>query len=311
MARLPRIEYPGAIHHVINRGNYRGDVFGTAGAAQVFVRTLEQAAERYGWEVGAYVIMRNHYHLALRTVEPNLARGMHWLQATFATRFNRLRDERGHLFQGRYKSILLENEGVWARVADYIHLNPVRAGLVPLAQLAQFRWSSLTRFCRGGGFAGLQAEAWLATQGLEPTPVGWQRYLDHLADVMATDEGAVERPLSAGWAMGTEAWLAEIASRLKERSAQAPKAEYLVPQDALMRDWEARLQQMLAELPAVVDGAEPGDAVTRACRVRLGARLQQECGASVEWIAQRLGLGKTTSVRVALWRARKMLYVTT
>jgi putative transposase len=83
--------------------------------------------------------MRNHYHLARQTPEPNLSIGMQWLQTTFATRFNRLRGENGHLFQGRYRAFVLENSGVWARVADYIHLNPVRAGIVPMEYAAQFR----------------------------------------------------------------------------------------------------------------------------------------------------------------------------
>ena len=127
MARLARIEYPGAICHVINRGNYRGDVFGSSGAAQAFEAVLEDAVKRFEWELGAYVIMRNHFHLAVRTPHPNLSAGMQWLQVTFAARFNRLRGEQGHLFQGRFKSFVLQDEEVWARVADYIHLNPLRA----------------------------------------------------------------------------------------------------------------------------------------------------------------------------------------
>ena len=146
MARKLRIQYPGAIYHVLNRGNYKSDIFSDQGAAHAFVQALEEAVERFGWRLGAYVVMRNHYHLALKTPEPNLAAGMHWLQCTFATRFNRLRNERGHLFQGRYKAILLETETDWARVVDYIHLNPVRGGIVTPEHLGQFRWSSLMRF---------------------------------------------------------------------------------------------------------------------------------------------------------------------
>jgi putative transposase len=88
---------------------------------------------------GAYVVLRNHFHLAVRTPHPNLSAGMQWLQATFATRFNRMRSERGHLFQGRFKALLLENEGVWARVADYVHLNPLRVGVVESEHLVKFR----------------------------------------------------------------------------------------------------------------------------------------------------------------------------
>jgi REP element-mobilizing transposase RayT len=88
MARKLRIEYPGALYHVINRGNYRRDVFESAGAAEAFVAALREAVAQYGWRVHAYVVMRNHYHLAVETPQPNLVEGMHWLQSTLATRFN-------------------------------------------------------------------------------------------------------------------------------------------------------------------------------------------------------------------------------
>ena len=131
VARRLRIQYPGAIYHVINRGNYRRDVFETTGAASSFEATLGEASTRFGWEVHAFSILRNHFHLALTTPIPNLGDGMHWLQTTFAVRFNRFRAERGHLFQGRYQSPLVENVAALLRVVDYIHLNPVRAGIVP------------------------------------------------------------------------------------------------------------------------------------------------------------------------------------
>lgn len=87
--------------------------------------------------------MPNHYHLALETTAANLMEGMHWLQGTFATRFNRFRSERGHVFQGQYHSPLLEDSAILATVMHYIHLNPLRARLVPTADVARFRWSSL------------------------------------------------------------------------------------------------------------------------------------------------------------------------
>ena len=105
MARPLRVQFQGARYHVVNRGNYRSDVFGTVGAAQAFESVLSEGCKRYGWQLFAHVIMRNHFHLAVETPLPNLAEGMHWLQGTFATRFNRYRGERGHLFQGRYYAV--------------------------------------------------------------------------------------------------------------------------------------------------------------------------------------------------------------
>ena len=119
MARRLRIEYPGALQHVINRGNYRRDLFENVGAAEAFLRVLFEAADKFGWWVHAYVLMRNHFHLAIETPQPNLGDGMHWLQTTMSPRVNRLRKEHGHLFQGRYKSLVIEDVAALGRVGDY------------------------------------------------------------------------------------------------------------------------------------------------------------------------------------------------
>jgi putative transposase len=113
MARKLRLEFPGACYHVINRGNYRADIFATDGAKAAFERCLFEAGTKSGWLLHAFVLMRNHYHLAVETPLANLVSGMQWLQATFANRFNRFRDERGHLFQGRYKALLVEKGTRW------------------------------------------------------------------------------------------------------------------------------------------------------------------------------------------------------
>jgi len=101
MARKLRLEFPGAVYHVINRGNYRTDVFAAETTKAAFEACLFAACEKFGWVLHAYVVMRNHYHLALETPQGNLVAGLHWLQETFANRFNRLRGERGRLFQGK------------------------------------------------------------------------------------------------------------------------------------------------------------------------------------------------------------------
>ncbi len=145
MPRKLRVEYPGACYHVINRGNYRADIFATAGARAAFMRCLGEACKKSGWRLHAYVLMRNHYHLALETPAGNLVAGMQWLQATFANRFNNLRRERGHLFQGRYKALLVEPGEALGHVCHYIHLNPVRAGVVSVSGLKEFRDSSYWR----------------------------------------------------------------------------------------------------------------------------------------------------------------------
>jgi putative transposase len=93
MARKLRLEYPGACYHVINRGNYRRDVFAPAGAAEAFERCLFEVCGQYGWRLHAFVVMRNHFHLAVETPEADLSAGMKWLQGTWAARFNRYHGE--------------------------------------------------------------------------------------------------------------------------------------------------------------------------------------------------------------------------
>ena len=132
MARKLRIEAEEAVYHVIARGNYRADVFATEASKAAFLRCLDEACIKAGWQVHAWCVMSNHYHLCLRTPQANLVEGMRWLQATFSVRFNRFRGEQGHVFQGRYKALLVEPEAVGA-VCHYIHLNPVRAHLVEVA----------------------------------------------------------------------------------------------------------------------------------------------------------------------------------
>jgi REP element-mobilizing transposase RayT len=92
---------------VINRGNYRRNLFGGEGAAEAFERTLGEAAKRFGWRVHAYVVMSNHFHLAVELTEPNLSEGMKWLQGTWIRRYNGFRRLIGRPFQGRYKALVV------------------------------------------------------------------------------------------------------------------------------------------------------------------------------------------------------------
>ena len=142
MPRKLRLEFPGAIYHVINRGNYRTWIFADAATRSAFESCLFEVCERSQWLLHAFVIMSNHFHLALETPLGNRVAGMQWLESTFANRFNRFRREHGHLFQSRYKSLLVEKGDALGTVCDYLHLNPVRAGIVDPATLLTYRHSS-------------------------------------------------------------------------------------------------------------------------------------------------------------------------
>ncbi|HEY4299379.1 MAG TPA: transposase, partial [Candidatus Didemnitutus sp.] len=157
MSRPWRIEFPGACYHVINRGNYRRELFKGKGAAEAFERTLEEAARRFGWTIHAYVVMSTHFHLALELTEPNLSVGMKWLQGTWIRRYNVFRHLVGRPFQGRYKALLVEPGHDLGQICHYLHLNPVRAQLVAPDQAAAYPWSSLPHFIRKGRPAWLES----------------------------------------------------------------------------------------------------------------------------------------------------------
>ena len=169
---------------------------------------------QYEWKLHAYVLMKNHFHLAIETPMPNLVEGMHWLQSTLATRFNRFRKERGHLMQERYQSVLVEDFSTLGRVVDYIHLNPVRARVIEPEQVGAYRWSSLVRFMRGGSFSGLTALDWMGVASRGVDARSWSEYEQHLIAV-GKDEAQWERRglvgLSKGWALGTQGWRKALA----------------------------------------------------------------------------------------------------
>lgn len=306
MARKLRIEFAGAIYHVLNRGNYRRDLFQSPGEAEAFVGALEETARNYSWRIHAYVLMRNHYHIALQTPEPNLIDGMHWLQSTFATRFNRFHRERGHLFQGRYQALLVENETYLVRLVDYIHLNPVRAGVVPPEQVMAFRWSSLGRFVRGNRFQGLEAKHWLQAMGLSDDGDGWSTYVERLRR-LGLDPAEQERlgfgEMAHGWTIGTEGWRKAVA---KDHAQLALHAGLAASEARVLREarWSERLEQLLAETGRTEDEMRR-EAKSASWKIALAVRLRSEVGAAVKWIAAALHMGSPNAVRGYLSNARR------
>ena len=140
MARQWRIEFPGALYHILSRGNDRRDIFHSDDDRHLFLDLLGDLSERFNIEVYAYVLMGNHYHLLLKTVDANLSWSMQWFGTSFARKFNLNNHTSGHLFQGRFKSIIVENDAYLLRLSCYIHRNPVRAGIVD--RLGDYPWSS-------------------------------------------------------------------------------------------------------------------------------------------------------------------------
>jgi REP element-mobilizing transposase RayT len=241
MARPLRIERPGGRYHVTARGNERKAIFRDDSDRGHLLELLSEATERFGIRVHAYVLMDNHFHLLVETPEANLSRAMQWLNVSYSIWFNRRHDRVGHLLQGRFKSVVVEDDAGWQEVARYVHLNPVRVmalklgkreraasrqGLVEapgaklvserLRVLREYRWSSYRAYAGYG-----PATAWLWRQPLRRLCGGRNESERRAALRQYTEaavrQGAVERPwdrLVAGLVLGTEAF----ARRLRQQT---------------------------------------------------------------------------------------------
>jgi REP element-mobilizing transposase RayT len=306
MARKLRLEFPGAIYHVINRGNYRTHVFKTAGAKQAFEACLFAACERSGWWLHAFVVMGNHYHLALETPNGNLVAGMQWLQSTFANRFNKLRGERGHLFQGRYKALLVEEGEALGMLCHYIHLNPVRAGLVPVSRLAEYRHSSLWYLAQGKRRPGfLRCGTALAEAGgLADTPAGWRAYADYLAWQAAEGPAGKSKAyvsMSKGWALGGQGFKQTL---LQDQAVAAVTRAWESEGVREIREaqWQAVLASLRQQIPAELMANRRKSAPWK---VQLAQQMKAVTDASNGWLAAQLDMGSGFYVSKHIGLARR------
>ncbi len=286
-------------------GNYRHAIFETVGAAGAFEAVLGEACERFGWSLHAYAIMRNHFHLALETPQPNLVDGMHWLQSTYATRFNRFRSEHGHLFQGRYQSLLVQDAAALLRLINYIHLNPVRAGIVPAEQVAAYRWSSLMQFIKGPRLPRLTATDWLNQLRLPDTAEGWSQYVKCLIELGSDTEEQRRQGFGRfahGWAIGTHAWLKEVAlehTHLAVTAGIAGEELREIREAAWRRSLDAALQDRSKTQTDIAR-----DPKKARWKIEIATQLRRESAAPYRWIATALNMGNHDSLRVYVCHQR-------
>ncbi len=311
MARKLRLEYAGACYHVINRGNYRRDLFRGKGAAESFVGCVLEAAERFGWRLHAYVVMSNHFHLAVETPEPNLSDGMKWLQGTWARRFNAFRQERGRPFQGRYKALHVEPGHALAQVCHYIHLNPVRAKLVSAERLLEYRWSSLVRFAGKNRPPVLEAGTVLRESGgLSDTPAGWRLYVQYLGLLAEEDVRRREERygrLSRGWMVGSDAFKQELRQQYAGLTGQQARFELAGAERTAQRElrallWEDVLQVFARSWKIQLDGLPAKASAPE--KVKLAAAMKAATSVSNGWLADRLSMGPPATVSQYVRRFR-------
>jgi len=305
MPRSLRIEKENGIYHIINRGNYRQDLFINQGAHESFERCLFEACEKCGWVLEGFCVMTNHFHLVVRTPKGNLIYGMKWLQSTFANRYHKFRKVHGRLFQGRYKSLIVEENSYLGALQHYVHLNPVRAKLTDVAGLRDYRWSSYWYLhspsmrpdfldCSG---------ALRAAGGLADTRHGRKKYAEYLqwlsTDRHAQKEMAFEK-MCRGWALGTKDFkkaLIEEAAEEVDGQTGGVKGEKKVPRydgetlsEANQLRWELAMEQCMQ---ALGKGAKDrhNDIKTAPWKIMIAAALKQKTSATNAWIANSLNMG--------------------
>lgn len=294
MARPLRIEYEGAIYHVMSRGNARQAIFLNDHDWEKILKDWEETVLRCGWELFSFCLMPNHFHLFFRTPRPNLSRGMQRLLSSYANGFAKRHRRPGHLFQGRFKGELVEDESYFWTVSRYIHLNPVR-GKRPLAlHPREFPWSSY------GGFADKRKrlswvaydvllDAWQGELGGSDASVAYRRHVEQGV------KSPPENPFAAaahGWLLGRQEFIDRIRQEMK-----SPRFADEVPRARLLRSLDvdsvfAAVSEYYEVDPAIFSSRGNGH-IARAVAAWLARRMTS---ATLRELCVPLGLGRPESV---------------
>jgi REP element-mobilizing transposase RayT len=307
MPRKARIEYGGAVYHVMDRRNRLEAIFRDDGDREMFLKTLGEACGRCGWIVHCYVLMGNHYHLLLETPEANLSRGMRLLQGIYTIRHNARHRLRGHLFQGRYKAVLVDGEDAayFRTLCDYIHLNPIRAGLVAETEsLQSYRWSSFPEHVGPPRKrpVWLKSDCVLGECGEADSPAGRRSYRKVL-EARAAEErggGAIDeemlRALRRGWCFGSEEFRRRLFEKMKspESSVHGNRGQAI----RKSHDEQEAGRLLATGLAQLGIGAEDLRKMPKgsAEKIALAAVIKKRTSVTNAWLAERLNMGAASRV---------------
>jgi REP element-mobilizing transposase RayT len=296
MARRRRLVSNQGAYHVYNRAELGQPIFETDAAKLVFLETLLRTAHRFGWDLPAYAIMTNHFHLVVTTPRGNLSEGMHALQSAFANKHKVFRGSPGHVFQSRFGSAHCPAGPSAARKIDYVHLNPVRAGIVTLEELRDFPWTSY-RLIRRPELRGLVTigQALGCMHGLRDDPIGWDAYEEHLRFELATEE----RPATDEELFGLVR--KEMAGRRTD-DISLPAVDGKSA-DLLRAEEEARWSEtFLSELTTLGKTEADLDLPPNAqpWKLTLARRMRDNHGVPASWIARRMGFNSGAYLRKLL-----------
>lgn len=316
MARPLRIQYPGATYHVMARGNQGRVIFADDADRQRFLETLAESCEKTGWHIHAYVLMGNHYHLLVETPEGNLVAGMKWLQGTYTQRYNGRHKVFGHLFQGRYKAVIVDakDSQYLQVVSTYIHLNPARAGLIRIGRdkLKRYRWSSypwyLSRRCPDW----LVRSKVMGSLGLrDGDHRGYEANLEARVLELGMKAGRMEleerwKALRRGWYLGEERFLEKLEAWLV-KATNGRKRESHSGGARAAHDEAAAEKFTQRGMKALGIGSDELLRMARTApeKVALAWWLRQRTTVSLRWVSGRLGMGHYTRVTQAVSRMNR------
>ena len=323
MPRQTRIQYEGAIYHVMARGNRLDKIVRNDEDREVFEATLEEVVGRTGWEVYAYALMGNHYHMVFKTSKPNLVDGMTWFQNTVTKRHNGRNKMRGHLFSGRYKAVLVEENDYLSTLIHYVHLNPVRAKLVDVAKGTEhYPWCSLGDYIKPPS----KRRTWLAVGlGLEhlgyvDSATGRRKLLSDTEGLIRKDrlsragivpvKGAnLQTTVERGWCFGSESFREKMSllvgkSKADAGSQQGKANGYNGDQindhaEATAKLWIERGLEVVGLPMDELESIAKTD-WRKAMVVRM---IRQHSSVKLDWIARELHMG----VRSGVTRAEQIL----
>lgn len=308
VARKLRIEYPGALYHVMNRGDRREAIFRNDMDRVLLLSVLTEACEKTGWQVHAYCLLGNHFHLVVETPQGNLVTGMKWFLGTYTGRFNRRHKLSGHLFGGRYKALVVDaaSRGYLRTVCEYVHLNPVRAKLLgPEEPLRAYAWSSFPAYLERPGRRPLwlRVDRVLGESGIpKDSGAGRKQFERVMEERRHQDNPEDYRRIRHGWCWGEDTFRKELLAQIRERrgashygqelqESEEDRAERLVREELRRLGWDE------AELARLRKGDH--------AKLELAAKLRGGTTMTLAWIATRLRMGTGASLSNLLREQRE------
>ena len=308
MPRQRRIEYEGAIYHVLSRGDRKEAIFLDDVDRHDFLKTLAGACQKTGFQTHAYCLMENHFHLVVETPQANLVAGMRWFLSAYSLRLNHRHKLAGHVFSGRYKALLVEGsgDGYLRTVCDYAHLNPVRAGLLECgSRLLEYPWSSFGYYLAEPRHRPqwLRVDRLLGEHGIQRDTAAGRRQFERRMEARRREEGDPRewQGLRRGWCWGSEPFKRGLLERLHGQLGEPHSG-------ALRRESEwARAEAILAEELKRLAWKEAElrrRPKSDAAKMAVAARLRRDTTLTIGDIAQRLHMGsrKTLSSKLHQWK---------